>query len=176
MKRVITLLFSCFFVVPFLLYAGYDLTLRVGDTKNTPPLEYGLKILNINESVAQKLINPYDDSDIIDEDVKYTAPKNGDFIERNEFFHFRIFDNSLTIESDGFKGEIIFDVINHRTQEVLDQVPLQWEYNNGKLKFSQECGTNFCPTIFQNNLPRHNQRTGITSYIYEIGLQKITEH
>lgn len=169
MKKSIALVFLTFFSANA--FADYGIDFFIGESKNTRPLKYHLKIKNIDVK----------NEDI--ESIKPTVDEFGDFLEPvynqigneispGENFHFRLSNNTTGLIKDNLKVEpssIVFTVLDE-TKKELGEVNLSWLYNGEKINFISDEKSSFVFLPFQRNMPIKDRKTGLLKYTYEISI------
>lgn len=169
MNKFLSLL--VFIALSSIAYAGYEIDFMIGETKNTRPLKFSMKIQEIDLE-GETIISPLPIKDEFDEPIYYSPPKIGDTINPGEYFHFRLLNNSSDLDlenSQSIPSQIIFSVLNEQ-KEIIDDVILGWKYKNGKINFISSGEKNFVFMPFQRNLPKIDRKTGIYKNTYEISL------
>jgi hypothetical protein len=166
MSRVI--LYFSFIFLSINCYASYEVDFLIGETKNTRPLSYAIKIKDIELNGA-KFLNPQHVSLIDEDDIdEYRSPQIGDMIEPRQHFHFKISDNSKNSSEKASK--IVYDVLNEK-EEILGSSALSWYYDGEKINFVDSGELEFSFLPFQRQ-PSRIDKKGTYHNKYEISLIK----
>jgi len=145
--------------------AGYETTILIGETCNTKPLLYSLRLKEknfANEDTGKSCAH----IDRKSTDKNYQDPQINDVVKSHQCFHFYLCSHDKKDE----------EALSHLTFEVIDQnkiignIMVAWRYENNRLKFTEFSNENFLFLPFMRDLPFYKKR--IHRYIekYELGL------